>query len=276
MYQVKLAFKKRSFLISLLAVSAICFADFVINCMQYFGRSAVSVPSAEKVFIWGSGTNFGALCLIYLLPIFAVLPFADSFIIEKEQNMLPVLLHRIGVKKYYYSKIAAVAATSFVVVVLPMLMNLLLCNIAFPTAVNDFVALSSDQSWYYDDLRMTSLLFPLLSIRHPFLMNLLSVVATGAFCSFAAVIACQLSYFINVSRVLILALFFIASSLVNLSGSILSFGNLECMSWFYHLIFGNIEPGRQIWYLCLMFALPIVFIVGLIFPCIKKIRKLWG
>lgn len=254
----------------------ICIMDFVINCVEYFGKSVTSVISAEKAFIWNSGSNIGALCLIYLLPVFVVLPFADSFIIEKEQNMLPVLLYKTGAKKYYFSKITAVAVSAFVIVALPMLINFILCLTAFPLEVNDYTNVSADQSWYYSDYRLSSMLFPVLSIKHPYIMNLLSIAATGVFCSLSAAVVCQLSFFFSASRVLVLATFFIVNHLISLAGKLLPLGNLSCSVVFYNLILGNYEGGKQLWYFSFLFIAPAVLIAVLTVPCLNRIKKIWG
>ena len=123
MFQLKLVFKKKSFLISLLAATFLSVLSFVLSCIKFFGAELNAIPSAEKVFIWSNGQDVISVVLIYLFPVLCVLPFADSYITEKDSNMLPVLLPRFGTKRFLFEKLLAVAVSAFTVVAVPLLLN---------------------------------------------------------------------------------------------------------------------------------------------------------
>lgn len=167
MFQTKLVFKKRSFQIAFLAAMLLSALSFILSCLQYRGLEINAIPSAEKVFVWNDGDNIVALSLIYLFPVLCVLPFADSFIAEKENNMLPVLLPKLGAKRFFFQKLGATALSAFAVVATALLFNLALCCATFPTAVNSFSTLSAEQSWFFSTWRINNLLFPSFYLEHP-------------------------------------------------------------------------------------------------------------
>ena len=270
MFQLKLVFKKKSFLISLLAATFLSVLSFVLSCIKFFGAELNEIPSAEKVFIWSSGQDVISVVLIYLFPVLCVLPFADSYITEKDSNMLPVLLPRFGTKRFLFEKLLAVAVSAFTVVAVPLLLNYVLSVTAFPTEVNTYSTLSADQSWFFSTRRINMLLFPKLYIGHPYLTNLSSILLTGLFCALMSAFVCELSVFFSRSRVLILAFFFIINDLLILSQ------NLIATEKIYYTILGNDESGKTLWFFLLIFVVPFA-LCALIFPfCVKKIKKCWG
>lgn len=275
MFQLSLVFKKRSFLFSIASVYIISCLGFILECITYFGSELVELPSAEKVFLWSSGNNISALCLIYLLPVFVVLPFADSFITEKEENSLPILLHRTGAKKYFFEKIFATAISAFVVTI-PLIINFILCIITFPVEVNDYWKLSADQSFYFTEWRMEKILFPSLSLRYPYFYNFLFIILTGLFCSIISILICQISFFLSHTRTLILSIFFIANNLIALLSNLTIIEGFYCTSFFNYLIAGNYDGDKEILFFISMFLVPIVLILALIHPCINRIKKIWG
>lgn len=112
MFQLNLVFKKRSFLFAFSAALLFSVLSFVLACFNYYGHEINEIPSAEKLFLWGSDSDAVFLMLYYIMPVLCVLPFADSFITENERNMLPVFLPRVGVKKYLSGKLLAVAVSA--------------------------------------------------------------------------------------------------------------------------------------------------------------------
>lgn len=276
MFQLKLVFKKKSFLISLLAATFLSVLSFVLSCIKFFGAELNAIPSAEKVFIWSNGQDVISVVLIYLFPVLCVLPFADSYITEKDSNMLPVLLPRFGTKRFLFEKLLAVAVSAFTVVAVPLLLNYVLSAVAFPTEVNTYSTLSADQSWFFSTQRINMLLFPKLYIGHPYLTNLSSILLTGLFCALMSAFVCELSVFFSRSRVLILALFFIINDLLILSQNLIATEKISCYAPFYYTILGNDESGKTLWFFLLIFVVPFA-LCALIFPfCVKKIKKCWG
>lgn len=276
MFRLKLVFKKKSFLISLLAASFLSILSFVLYCIKFFGAELNSIPSAEKVFVWSNGQDAIALVLLYLFPVFCVLPFADSYIAEKDSNMLPVLLPRLGTKRYLFEKLLAVAASAFVVVAVPLILNFILSAVTFPTEINNYSSVSADQSWFFSTRRISSLIFPRFYIKHPYLTNLSSVLLTGLFCALSAAVVCELSVFWNRSRVLILSVFFIVNATLSLASNIIATEKISCFVPFYYTMLGNDENGKNVLFFYAIFIVPFVLTMVLFPLCIKKIKKCWG
>ena len=84
MFQLNLVFKKRSFWAAFSVALFFSVLSFVLACIERYGHEINSIASAEKLFVWSDGEDVIFLMLYYLLPVLSVLPFADSYIAEKE------------------------------------------------------------------------------------------------------------------------------------------------------------------------------------------------
>ena len=111
---------------------------------------------------------------LFCSPWFALLPFADSYVTDKQQYCLPSLLSRSTPKKYYWAKLKMVAFSAAFVIFIPFFIHFILSLIAFPLHSTNYSwnALSTDQSPYYGSY-MEGALFPYLFVHCPYLYNFL-------------------------------------------------------------------------------------------------------
>ena len=198
-------FRRKEFCISLAVMMIYCLGIFLFYCEQFQGYEINEVFPAYEAF--AGNYNFygfwGNLKIIF--PILAVLPFADSYLVDRKTGERTLTLIRTTPGRYYWSKAFAVFLSAFLVFFIPLLTNFLLSFLAFPTDSVSHLGYDSFQGAYY--LNLGYILFAPLFWYHPYLYNLLFVFHISAVCGLIALFTYSLSFFIR-NRLIILFLFF--------------------------------------------------------------------
>lgn len=274
MYQIKLMYKRREFQLTFFIMMLVCIAAFVVSCIQNYSVDLTRVLSADKTFILRDlGSNFLFL-LVYILPVFVVLPFADSYYTDQKENIVPLVVTRTGVKKYFFSKLYSVAISSTIVTLIPFSVNYILGLIAFPLVSTNFhkASPSAEQAFYYSDNTLSHILFPEIFVNHPYLYNLIFMFLLTLFLVICSILVYELSYYIDKSRLFILSMLFITNDvLILLSNTPIIGGFIELSPSSYFTAY-DITPNKSIGYLIFLFVSIIVAIICLIPGCISKLN----
>ncbi len=272
--QLKLLMKRNEFIFTFLGMTVLSVYVFVSFCMDLYHADTVFVLSADKTFILRSESNQLSAILPSLIPFLIVLPFADSYISDKQGYILPCLRARVSGKNYYYSKMVAVALSAGAVVFIPFLINYLLSMLAFPKESLNYslYAMSADQSIYYS-YYMENTLFPALFVRNPYGYNLLFLVLLTVFCMLCAIVVYALSYFISNNRILILSLAFIINNFIIILSNLIS--SIEISPFSYLIALENSKPKSMV-FLFAMFGFLALLIIILSPRCIEKLNNVEG
>ena len=78
------------------------------------------------------GLSFTTPYFMYLFPILACISFSDSSLYERNNHLLAPLLGKMGIGRYYRSKMVAVFCGGFLPIFATQALNMGLCLIAFP------------------------------------------------------------------------------------------------------------------------------------------------
>ncbi len=273
MYQIKLMYKRREFQLTFFLMMLICIAAFVFACIQNYSADLTRVLSADKTFILRDlGSDFLFL-LVYILPVFAVLPFADSYYTDQKENIVPLVVTRTGVKKYFFSKLYSVAISSAIVTFIPFSVNYILGLIAFPLTSTNFIKASpsAEQTDFYSDNTMENILFPKTFVNHPYLYNLIFMVLLTLFLMICSILVYELSYYIDKGRIFILSALFVANDvLILLANTSIAGDFLELAPNCYFTAY-DITPRKSVGYMVFLFVSIIVAIICLIPGCISKL-----
>jgi hypothetical protein len=185
----------------------------------------------------------------------AAIPFADVFYNERENSVLPMTLTRFKSRRcYYFSTGAAVFAATFVVVFIPLLINILLLFIAFPLeTVGDFTGFTTGYSWRFDaDNANANILLPSLYIKHPYIHNVFTASTLSLFAGAVGVFTYALSYLIRKKRSLLYMAFFIVYNIGEMiSGTLVDKYNLINISLLAYLFPNNQVPYKSALGLCI-------------------------
>ena len=100
--QIRQLRSRKEFLISFFCMMVLAVGSFVFNCIQQYGADVTRYISADKLFLGRNGSNDLAVLLPFLLPLLFVLPFADSYITDRQHYILPAILSRASARQYYF------------------------------------------------------------------------------------------------------------------------------------------------------------------------------
>lgn len=207
--QLKLMFRRKQFIITMTAMVLFSVAAFIMNCLSEFSRSTIDVRAAKYMYL---GSDFGGpLFFVFsiLFPLIAVLPFADSFYEDRKRNTTDFCLSRMSNNSYYFSKFIAVFISGFLIVAVPLLINMILNFIAFPldSSING-TNMSNINSHLFDTVIKTGI-FQDLFAKNMDLYNLLFLFLCAVACGLIAVVVFQLSFFFTSSQIFLNCSFFI-------------------------------------------------------------------
>lgn len=214
--QMKLMIKSNQFLFALTAMIAFVTLGFIFNCISYFGSDIVAVPTANYFILINRGGGMFFHIFSFTFPLFAALGFSDSFFIERKRHITDICLMRRSVNSYYFSKLSAVFISGLVIMLIPLLINFIMCLIAF----SDFLTAAGLN---YSALNLSaykneeaSVIFQSLFVKHPYLRSLLSLALVSLTGGLVATITYQFSFFYNRSRIILLCSFFAVYNFLSL------------------------------------------------------------
>ena len=216
--QLKQALRRKEFTIALAVVMLLCLLSFLYYCKEFQGAERNSVFPAYDAFAGNYSVLGLAGNLKIFFPILAVLPFADSFLVDRKLGEQTLTLTRATPSRYYWAKGAAVFLSAFLVFFIPLLTNYLLNFLAFPIESYSHFGYDSSSGWYYDT--MGRILFAPVFWNHPYLYNLLFVFYISAMCGLVALFTYALSFLIRNRLVTLFLLFFLNLSSFYLESTI--------------------------------------------------------
>lgn len=261
--QLKLMFRRKQFIITMTAMILFSVVAFFASCFDEFGRSIVDVHAAKYVYL-GSGLG-NRLYFVFsiLFPLIAALPFADSFYEERKRSTTDFCILRMSNNSYYFSKLIAVFISGFIIVAVPLLINMLLNFIAFPLESSIiYTNFSYAESIYPSTLN--TILFQSLFSKNMYLYNLLFLFLCSFACGLIAIVVFQFSFFFSRSRIFIISSFFILYFVLILGLGRFTGGNeFELSTYIFASMFSSNQTARGMVvtfsFLTLAAVLPIPF-----------------
>lgn len=135
--ELKRAFKRKTFLISLLVVTLLCIVDNVVsnynwiimpyNSYPYFFEDYIKlgIVTSYQCFTFFHFTPLASI-LFTLMPILVAISYSDSYLEDLNSGFLKNILARCSKRKYLQSKFLANFIISGITVSIPLLINLLI------------------------------------------------------------------------------------------------------------------------------------------------------
>lgn len=224
---------KKEFLVAFCAAMAFCVISFAYEVhvsLQFCGADLGRVVSADSIFA-GNASSGMWYFFQYLFPFLIVLPHSISYIQDVDCGALPLLTTRGGRKRYVFSKLVVCFLGNIMIILIPFLLNLLLCHIAFP--VNENSSLWFYGLWDYGSFFLGTnytvqtdygvLPFLRLFLYSPTLYNVLYILILSLASGIAGVFVLCLSFFFCKQK----APLFLPVFLMVLGSSVL---NVYCLS----------------------------------------------
>ncbi len=175
--ELKNCLHRKEFKFIFLLMMLISIGSFLFSCFykwggNQYGGSLLYVRSAyEMSIIQGTGgLIISALC--FLLPLFAVLIYSDTYYSDSQSGVYKSILTRTDPKVFLWTKSLVISVVTFFTFFIPLLINQLLCLIAFPTQGFD-----NNQGLPPYDIGIQNYssewMFDLVRLQSPFLYNLI-------------------------------------------------------------------------------------------------------
>lgn len=157
--------------------------SFAIACYEFYGAQATFIRSAYEMSIIqdiysGSILQF----IIILLPILATIIYSDSFYTEKQDGVYKFILTRTKLSTYVISKALAIFLITFLVFLVPLLINQGLSIVTFPLE-----GLDNNQALPPYDIGIqnynsgSEYVFDFIRIQSPLLFNILKMIVISIF-----------------------------------------------------------------------------------------------
>lgn len=215
-FQLKSAFYSKNFLM-ILAISIIFgIVCFFIKCFECYGEDIINVPAAYQQFFTNARSNDSFVSILSVAsPFLICAAFSDSYVIESNNLFVPICIIREGKNKYYFSKLIAVFICGALVMVIPQLINLVLCVCTFPLESTYMYTWDLWQADIYTiDIVNDWFLFKNLYILSPYLYFLLFILICGVLSGIIAVISYEISFFVK-NKIFVVSFMFIFINLSN-------------------------------------------------------------
>ena len=130
-FQLKKMIRSLQYRVAFLISSVcVCLALF-LEVWKSRGVDRFAVVSASEA-VCGYGLSYGWKIFSAIWPFLIVLACSTSYISEKKNRCVSVILVRTNWKSYLRGKLAVSAIGSMSVVLIPLLFNMLLCYFIFP------------------------------------------------------------------------------------------------------------------------------------------------
>ncbi len=215
--EIKKIFHTKSFLILLLGLTALAIVIAVSKStltLSYVNGVAESVPLSDEGYYtedaipfafnlyntWmGSvvGEDILVSLFYFLLPLAAVLPYSTSFSEEKNNGYLRHMVLKEGKVKWYITKYAAVFLSGFILIVIPITLNVLVTACFMPAYMPDPLEQLYSGQYYGQYLASVFYSRPLIFVL---VFSLLPAIFAGLW----AAVSLTISYFVNNKYIVLL------------------------------------------------------------------------
>lgn len=129
--QFHLMFKRIEFKIAFTIMLLYSLFSFLINYMNCIGNDYFICKDFSSNFCFISD-SFSWGIFITILPFVIVLPFATSYLRERNDNTINLIISRACVKDYFLSKVIVTFSGTCIIILIPCIINAILCSIFFP------------------------------------------------------------------------------------------------------------------------------------------------
>lgn len=134
-FQLKKMIRSLQYRVAFLISSVcVCLALF-LEVWKSRGVDRFAVVSASEA-VCGYGLSYGWKIFSAIWPFLIVLACSTSYVSEKKNRCVSVILVRTNWKSYLRGKLVVSAIGSMSVVLIPLLLNMLLCYFIFPNNLN--------------------------------------------------------------------------------------------------------------------------------------------
>ncbi len=266
--QMQLMLKRSSFIITFSAMILFVNTYFVINCINFYNDDISMVLSAKYLFLGSDLAGIITEFIKIFFPLIAVLPFSDSYYEERENRTIEFCFSRLTNNQYYFSKLITCFISGFIIISIPLLLNVFLNFIAFPMdSTKDATNFSYIHSHLFNNVMETGM-FQKLFAENMYLYNLVYLLLLSIASGLISVITYQISFFMKIKRITLLFVVFAVYNLLTLFFSVVGLQELCLNNYVFAAMFYS---GQSVEGMIITFSL---LILAAIVPMFFAKRKL--
>lgn len=219
-FQFDLLLASHNFNLIMIICIVFAFIPTIFYGIKFHNADINTIPAAYSFFL---GSRYiGIFNKIYymLMPLFVVIPFADSYFTDRENHTIFVLLSKSTLKQYYFSKLTCVFISGEVIVFIPLFVSFLLNMVVFPTNstvefLNGFGQIQNQLYTVYP-ADFLPIFFYHLFCTNQYLYELMYLLIASLFGGLLATIVFQISFFFKGNKILLNCLLFIVCNLLSI------------------------------------------------------------
>lgn len=204
-FELKRAFKTPGFLLAMIIGNAVTASQWLFQVLpeavKLDENMAYDIPMnypAGVLTEWiGEGSSQYSYLYFLLLPLLASLPYADSFFRDVRGHFIYSICTRVDRKKFFIYRYLTVFLSGGITVILPLLLNLMLCMGVLPCVRPEIAS--------YMSLIIPATSMSGLYVKSPVLFLFLSLLIIFVFGGVIATFALAASYYCNYSFIVLLS-----------------------------------------------------------------------
>ena len=193
--QIKSMLKRKEVFITLIIMFAAVIYNYFVNIRKYFGYEIADLPSYLEMCIMSDSNLDTMLNMVSIIPFLSIIPAGFSIAKDIKLGRDRYWIYRIGRKKFYVSKIAAVCSVTFLCFFIPLFFEALLNLITFPKDAHGNL---QDAAMYDESFRRIRKYYLFkLYFYHPFIYEILVSIFFSVMMAVFAFITGSVSYYVN-------------------------------------------------------------------------------
>lgn len=228
--QLRALFNSSGFQFAWLLMLFISLSGMVKMYIFNFDSAVVWQSGIEETFLLGDHPA-ARDAFFFFMPVACALAFAGSTLQEKSSGLLPALLVRRSKAQYYFAKMLTCMIAAVLVVAVPLLINLALNAIVFPTSFENVIwpdGRVASQRMFFETNWEGWLYLPLKSLylKNIYLYLLAHIGMAGLYAAVGAAFAYAASYFFKYPVLTLLPFFLLQQLLAVLSSPVVQKWNV--------------------------------------------------
>ncbi|MEG2869781.1 MAG: hypothetical protein RR894_18775 [Terrisporobacter sp.] len=268
--EIKKCLKRKEFILILLLMIIAITSDFALTCLRFYGCKTSELLSAYE------GTLITNIIQTPLYPVFSILlPLAvsiigsDVYLEEKINGTSNLINTRISKKDNIISKAIAMSIVSFLVVLVPLLINQILALIAFPIQGYNGFGLDDYKKLIYID---KGIMLSQIQTYYPYLNNIIFIIIRSIFAVSFFLMSYGFSLLPKINKYLAILSSFIVNMLLTTVLSILSFILLNINEFLSEAVGTSFLGVNGYGNIYILFGILIIYLIIGIFLINKEIK----
>lgn len=219
-FQFATMLASRNFNIIMILSIALAIAPELFYGIKFHNADINTVPAAYSFYLGSDYTGIINRIYYVLMPLLAVIPFADSYFTDCENNTIYAVLSRCGKSQYYFGKLICVFVSGIIITAVPLLINFVINLFIFPLNstvefLNGFGQIQNQLYTAYPE-DYFPIFFYRLFCTNQYLYELAYLPIAAVFGGLLAAIAFQISFFFKGNKLLLNCILFIIVNLLSI------------------------------------------------------------